>query len=233
MPRLVGILEAAKFIFISIFRGRYSVAISSPTPATINDIEETIRIGLEALRRAPMNDAITKALGFLIPEGFAPVVQLEEEGRKKRANSAASNWDPEKGEIVIYFERTAAHHPVRPQQTVSQPTAARVPKAAVPSEPAEATAEELQQCSEALSQAEAEGKPFIALKWFRDTALPSYSYPWTISPASRQRVLTKAIESGIVALDKVPNPKSPQFPTTTVRLANHTTPIDETVLAGN
>ena len=77
------------------------MAISPTTPATINEIEETIRIGLEALRRAPMNDAITRALGFLVPEGFAPVVQLEEEGRKKRANSAASNWDPEKGEIVI------------------------------------------------------------------------------------------------------------------------------------
>jgi len=117
---------------------------------------------------------------------------------------------------------------------VGQPTgASRVLKPEVPAEPAEATAEELQQCSEALAQAEAEGKPFIALKWFRDTALPSYSYPWTISPTSRQRVLTKAIESGIVALDKVPNPKSPQFPTTTVRLATHAAPIDETVLAGN
>jgi hypothetical protein len=210
------------------------VAISATTPATINDIEEAIRLGLEALRRAPMNDAITMALGFLIPEGFAPVVQLEEEGRKKRGNSAASNWDPEKGEIVIYFERTAASHPVRAQQFVGQPTGApRMAKPAVPAEPAEATAEELHQCSEALAQAEAEGKPFIALKWFRDTALPSYSYPWTISPASRQRVLTKAIESGIVVLDKVPNPKSPQFPTTTVRLVQRSASMDETVLAGN
>jgi len=217
------------------------VTPSSSTPATINEIEETIRAGLEALRRAPMNDTITAALSFLIPEGFAPVVQLEEEGRKKRSNSAASNWDPERGEIVIYFERTAASSSVRAQhvaQTVSQPFGAgRIAKAQTPTEPAEATAEELRQCCEALGQAESEGKPFIALKWFRDTALPSYSYPWTISAASRQRVLTKAIESGIISLDKVPNPKSPQFPTTTVSLSRQGESqgggLSETVLAGS
>jgi hypothetical protein len=203
---------------------------SSSAPTTINDIEETIRIGLEALRRAPMNNTITSALNFLIPEGFAPVVQLEEEGRKKRSNSAAANWDPERGEIVIYFERTSAaavhtpqaSHPVH--QTFGAPRAAK-PQA--PAEPAEATAEELRQCCEALASAESGGKPFVSLKWFRDTALPSYSYPWTISPASRQRVLTKAIESGAVSLDRVPNPKSPQFPTTTVKLNRQSEVVDD------
>jgi hypothetical protein len=215
----------------------YSVATIT-TPATINEIEETIRVGLEALRRAPMNDAITSALNFLIPEGFAPVVQLEEEGRKKRSNSAASNWDPERGEIVIYFERTAAVQP-RPSREENvfsgAQSLARFAKPQVPAEPAEATAEELRQCCEALAQAEGEGKPFIALKWFRDTALPSYSYPWTISPASRQRVLTKAIESGVVHLNKVANPKSPQFPTTTVSLQrqDESQPASEAVLSGN
>ncbi len=208
-------------------------AISSSGLTTINDIEETIRIGLEALRRAPMNDTITSALNFLIPEGFSPVIQLEEEGRKKRSNSAASNWDPERGEIVIYFERTSAAQPMRAPQgsyTVSQPLGTvRNSRPQAPAEPAEATAEELRQCCEALAQAEGGGKPFVSLKWFRDTALPSYSYPWTISPASRQRVLTKAIESGAVSLDRVPNPKSPQFPTTTVRLNRQSEMADATM----
>lgn len=214
---------------------------SSSTPTTINDIEETIRAGLEALRRAPMNETIMSALGFLIPEGFAPVVQLEEEGRKKRSNSAASNWDPERGEIVIYFERTSAGPTARTQQgsqAIGQSFgSARAMKPQVPAEPAEATTEELRQCCDALAQAESGGKPFVSLKWFRDTALPSYSYPWTISPASRQRVLTKAIESGAVSLDRVPNPKSPQFPTTTVKLNRQTEFADlllrEPVLTGN
>ncbi len=185
------------------------------SPATINEIERTIQAGLEALRRAPMNEAITAALGFLIPEGYVPVVQLEEEGRKKRGNSSAANWDPEKGEIVIYFEPIAAPRAARQEQGTQS---RRVAKAQLPAEPAEATAEELRQCCDALAQAESEGKPFISLKWFRDTALPSYSFPWTIAPASRQRVLTKAIESGVVVLGKIPNPKSTEFPTTTISL---------------
>ena len=195
--------------------------MNSFCPATINEIEEIIRAGLLALRRAPMSNTITSALNFLIPEGFTPVVQLEEEGRKKRSNSAASNWDPEKGEIVIYFERAAASRAAPQTVNAAIRFASRLP---VPVEPAETTAEELHQCCEALAQAQSEGKPFIALKWFRDTALPAYSYPWTISPASRQRVLTAAIESGAVELNKVANPKSPQFPTTTVSLARHGEP---------
>ena len=185
------------------------------SPATINEIERTIQAGLEALRRAPMNETITAALGFLIPEGYVAVVQLEEEGRKKRGNSSAANWDPEKGEIVIYFEPIAAPQAARQEQGTQS---RRVAKAQVPAEPAEATAEELRQCCDALAQAESEGKPFISLKWFRDTALPSYSFPWTIAPAARQRVLTKAIESGVVTLGKIPNPKSTEFPTTTISL---------------
>ena len=195
--------------------------MNSFAPGTINEIEEIIRAGLLALRRAPMNDTITSALSFLIPEGFTPVVQLEEEGRKKRSNSAASNWDPEKGEIVIYFERTAAAKTVPQAANAAVRFASRLP---VPAEPVETTAEELRQCCEALAQAQSDGKPFIALKWFRDSALPAYSYPWTISPASRQRVLTGAIESGAVVLSKVANPKSPQFPTTTVSLARQGEP---------
>ncbi|WP_263368040.1 hypothetical protein [Edaphobacter bradus] len=189
---------------------------TASSPATISEIEQTIQSGLEALRRAPLNDTITAALKFLIPEGFAPVVQLEEEGRKKRSNASASHWDPKKGEIVIYFEPIATARVARPQS--AQPVATgRVAKQQV-NEPAEATAEELKQCCDALAQAESEGKPFLSLKWFRDTALPSYSFPWTIAPASRQRVLTKAIESGVVVLGKIPNPKSIEFPTTTISL---------------
>jgi hypothetical protein len=74
---------------------------------TINDIEQTLQNGLEALRNAPLNEQITAALKFLTPSGYRPIAQLEEDGRKKRSNAAASNWNPETGEIVIYFERQA------------------------------------------------------------------------------------------------------------------------------
>src|ERR1700734_3158202 len=72
---------------------------------TISDIEQTLQNGLEALRNAPLNEQITAALKFLTPPGYRPIAQLEEDGRKKRSTAAASNWNPETGEIVIYFER--------------------------------------------------------------------------------------------------------------------------------
>lgn len=71
---------------------------------TVSDVEQTIQEGLEALRDAPLNDLIASALKFLVPTGYRPVAQLEEDRRKKRSTAAASNWNPETGEIVIYFE---------------------------------------------------------------------------------------------------------------------------------
>jgi hypothetical protein len=79
----------------------------SPVPQpTISDIERTVQNGLEALRNAPLSEQITAALKFLTPPGYRPIAQLEEDGRKKRSTASASNWNPETGEIVIYFERT-------------------------------------------------------------------------------------------------------------------------------
>jgi hypothetical protein len=87
----------------------------APTPEpTISDAEQSVQNGLEALRNAPLNEEITAALKFLTPPGYRPIAQLEEDRRKKRSTAAASNWTPETGEIVIYFERLeqAPNHPV-------------------------------------------------------------------------------------------------------------------------
>jgi hypothetical protein len=83
--------------------------VSYPTapqpPATISDLEQIIASALEGLRPAPLSESITAAFPYLLPNGLRVRVQLEEDGRKKRSTAAASNWNPETGEIVIYFER--------------------------------------------------------------------------------------------------------------------------------
>ena len=83
--------------------------VSYPTapqpPTTINDLEQIIASALEGLRPAPLSENITAAFPYLLPNGLRVRVQLEEDGRKKRSTAAASNWNPETGEIVIYFER--------------------------------------------------------------------------------------------------------------------------------
>ena len=97
----------------------------APTPEpTISDVEQTVQSGLEALRNAPLNDKITAALKFLTPPGYRPIAQLEEDRRKKRSTAAASNWTPETGEIVIYFEplEQASGHPAASKPGSQPPT---------------------------------------------------------------------------------------------------------------
>src|ERR1700722_9188992 len=78
---------------------------ASQSPITISDLEQIIANALEGLRPAPLSENITAAFPYLLPNGLRVRVQLEEDGRKKRSTAAASNWNPETGEIVIYFER--------------------------------------------------------------------------------------------------------------------------------
>lgn len=206
----------------------------APTPEpTISDIEQTVANGLEALRDAPLNDKITAALKFLTPPGYRPIAQFEEDGRKKRSTAAASNWNPETGEIVIYFERTKPEiTPAQPLSPSSEARSGATSGGAIPLERAErftiadtsveeireVTPLQIQQCCEALAEAEKAGKAFISLKWFRDTALMAPGYPWADSLAFRQAVLAKTIDVGAIVTSSIPNPKAPLHPTTTIKL---------------
>jgi hypothetical protein len=209
---------------------------------TISDVEQAVANGLEALRNAPLNEQITAALQFLTPPGYRPIAQLEEDGRKKRSNAAASNWNPETGEIVIYFERLSSEEHI-PEPLARVPADAsydpkftedEICKLSLPmqrelleSNDSEyagsceyhyAGKPQIQQCCEALAEAEKAGKAFLSLKWFRDVYLVARSYPWAAIPSSRQAVLARAIEAGAISTGQIPNPKAPKHPTTTIKL---------------
>ena len=70
----------------------------------------------------------------------------------------------------------------------------------------------------ALAEAERGGHAFIALKWFRDSFLPRKAFRWNQHPETRQSVLAEAIQRGVVMTSKIANPKTPAYPTTTIRL---------------
>lgn len=226
-------------------------------PTTINDLEQIIASALEGLRPAPLSENITAAFPYLLPNGLRVRVQLEEDGRKKRSTAAASNWNPETGEIVIYFERqesdsnppavttkaTTATNPgsgvlakehgrwdkqIREVKAGIRPDPLNIPREerhaatheailAALEEP-KVSDSEIQQLCVALAEAEKAGKAFIALKWFRDNELTTHGYAWADSLAHRQAVLAKAFEVGAIQTTPIPNPKSPQHPTTTVKL---------------
>jgi hypothetical protein len=59
---------------------------------------------------------------------------------------------------------------------------------------------------------------FVSLKWFRDTYLPKRGYAWATDPDIPRRMVHEAAESEMILTAKVPNPKTPEFPVTTIRL---------------
>jgi hypothetical protein len=186
---------------------------------SIPDAEEIIEDALNELASSA-DPGLAQALPFLAPPGYQAIVELcGENGRSKRRNAMADTWSPEEDEVRIYFERIDGEEmPPRP---------ARAPRAAVEHAfdddsqeaviPADLDARVKELCA-ALAEAERGGHAFIALKWFRDSFLPRKAFRWNQHPESRQAVLAEAIQRGVVVTSKIANPKTPAYPTTTIRL---------------
>jgi hypothetical protein len=166
-----------------------------------------------------IEQSLPKSLGGLPKQfqfpGYRPQVRLFDgkTDRKKKENAAAKCWSPESGEIRISFELDPGVSPASPVSMAVPP--------AVEAEPMsfEKPSEELRDLVKSLDQAESRpGYDFVALKWFRDSVLPAARPAWTDNAEARNRVLRDAIEKRFVLTSKVPNPKSPAFPVTAVRL---------------
>lgn len=189
---------------------------------SVPDAEEIIEEALNELAFSS-DPGLSRALHFLAPPGYQAIVELcSENGRSKRRNASAEAWSPEEDEVRIYFERIDGAEP-----------APRAPRAAAAVEhvyhedddddsqeaqiPADLDARVKELCA-ALAEAERGGHAFIALKWFRDSFLPRKAFRWNQNPESRQAVLAEAIQRGVVLTSKIANPKTPAYPTTTIRL---------------
>lgn len=187
---------------------------------TILEVEESIQNGIEALRSLPPTQKLSVIVQFLAPEGYHPVVELQEDGRKKRRTASVDNWSPETGEILISFAKD--------EKTIVKPTptiASTKPPAAAPVSfaanqhglPADISTRAVEELCSALEEAEHQGMAFVGLKRFRDIILPAKGFDWAMNADKRQAVLVGAVESGVVVTSKIANPRSP-FPTTTIRL---------------
>jgi len=195
---------------------------------TIPDAEEIIEDALnDEIANSPIL-GLARALQFLAPPGYAAIVELcGENGRSKRRDAYATNWSPEEDELRIYFERTDDDMTpaLRPRSGGrARPVAASRPDAEYEEDdsqlmaiPADMDVRVKELCA-ALAEAERGGHAFIALKWFRDSFLPRKAFRWNQHPDSRQMVLAECIQRGVVMTSKIPNPKTPAYPTTTIRL---------------
>ena len=187
---------------------------------TIPDAEEVIEEALSELAFS-QDPGLARALRFLAPPGYQAIVELcSENGRSKRRNASADTWSPEEDEVRIYFERLDENAlPVRQGRSsrVSSERDFDEEVDDVASVPADLEARVKELCA-ALAEAERGGHAFIALKWFRDSFLPRKAFRWNQHPESRQAVLAEAIQRGVVLTSKIANPKTPAYPTTTIRL---------------
>jgi hypothetical protein len=151
--------------------------------------------------------AYASVLRPLTPPGYSVVVRLEDDkGRKKRKNAAARHWDPSSDKISITYEKVEVSPapvvlPIPASQTLSH-------------------SRQISDVVRALDEAERTAA-FVALKWFRDSVLPGAGFPWTASLDARQAVVKQAIDGGMFLTGRAPNPKSPAYPTTTIRLNRH------------
>ncbi len=183
--------------------------------------EEIIEEALNELAYS-QDPGMARALRFLAPPGYQAIVELcSENGRSKRRTALADSWSPEDDEVRIYFERIEGDEPApRTSRTPRGAAAHQVeeedeePEVALPAD-IDARVKEL--CA-ALAEAERGGHAFIALKWFRDSFLPRKAFRWNQHPETRQAVLAEAIQRGVVLTSKIANPKTPAYPTTTIRL---------------
>jgi hypothetical protein len=212
---------------------------------TIPEAEEIIEEALEELAFTT-DPGLMRALRYLSPPGYQAIVELcGENGRSKRRNADALSWNPEEDEVRIYFERieddgeedeeriapapraraTRASHTPNGNGSYPISTNGNIAHAGVNGNVDDSTGglpadvdERIKELCATLAEAERGGHAFIALKWFRDSFLPRKTFSWNQNPESRQLILAEAILRGVVLTSKIPNPKTPAYPTTTIRL---------------
>lgn len=177
-------------------------------PRTVKDVENEIA-------SHPKFREVLRELG-LSSDRHRPSVRLHGRERdKRRTADFERNWSPETDSIRISFESAAAS-PTLTENEIE-------PRASDPD------GEKIGDLIRALDRAERRGLDFIALKWFRDTALPNERLHWAPDEDERQQILHDAIERRLVLTHKVANPKAPQFPVTAIRL-NRLAPIVRAIL---
>ncbi len=194
------------------------------TILSIPAAEEIIEEALNELAYS-QDPGLVRALRFLAPPGYQAIVELcSENGRSKRRNASADTWSPEEDEVRIYFERVGDGETPPPPRPVRAQRAAVIASSAFEEDDAQEAMlpvdidTRVKELCAALAEAERGGHAFIALKWFRDSFLPRKAYRWNQHPETRQSVLAEAIQRGVVLTSKIANPKTPTYPTTTIRL---------------
>ena len=170
---------------------------------------------------AQVEEKISEALKELkelnvLPAGYRCRVRICGQSRKKRQSASfETSWSPDSDSIEITFERNPERSQAELQPMPGIPAVAPLNSSSKPG----SVSEPLSDLIKALHRAQSQpGFRFVALKWFRDTALTSEGFSPTGGELARHIILREAIDRRLILTSKVPNPKSPQYPVTAIRL---------------
>ncbi len=174
---------------------------------TIADVQADLEAALEQLSRVPLPPGL-EGLKVLVPNGMTTSVSLRyaESDRQIRRTADASYWNPESCKAVIQF---------RPAERTTNGSERRSQTARLAQ-----TSDPLADLVKTLDQAERDPRfpEFVGIKSFRDRYLDKCGTAWALDRDRRHDVLVRAIEQRLVLRSSVPNPKSPSFPTTSIRV---------------
>lgn len=186
----------------------------------IEQVESSIAEELDK----PLKAAL-KRQGYPIHESLRLRLSLlNADGRKKRSNAVAHAWAPEKSEPAQFWlepfaaaETAAGSEAAQIAGKASKPGNPQIPPPG-PGAMVDLSPGEIELLT-ALDRAESTpGWSFVSLKKFRDEILPLENLTSIRSDIERQNVLRSAIEQRLILRKPVPNPKSPQFPVTSIRV---------------
>jgi len=177
--------------------------------SSISELESELQRSLASLREIDERGELPRALRPLLalapPDGASVHVSLRQRdsGRQLRLGAPVQSWSPKACGAWVVYEVA---------QGIGA-AAGSVPRSA------EGSGNPLQDFIAALDHVEKDPHlHFISLKWFRDTYLPKRGYDWAMDPDLPRQLVHEAAEAGMILTSKVPNPKTPEFPVTTIQL---------------
>lgn len=188
-------------------------------PQTVADLENDLENALSHVRELDARGALPaelRPLLLLCPvEGTSVHVSLRHRDRARqiRRHYGPHAFDQRDGAAWIVFEPP----PVESFGEERRPMRGEGPDRGGPTRGD--GGDPLDEFLRALDDAEHQPQlTFVSLKWFRDTYLVRMGFPWAHDPELPRRLLQEATDRGLVLTDKVPNPKQPDFPVTSIHL---------------
>lgn len=189
-------------------------------PITISDLEHDLENALDHVRQLDANGQLPpelRPLMLLAPvEGTSVHVSLRHRdlARQIRRNHGAQAFSQNDCGVWIVFEAPLPEAGRDGGRASGSET--RADRGAGPDRSGPRPFDEF-----VLALNDAENQPqltFVSLKWFRDTFLVKSGYRWAQDIEVPRRLLQEASERNVILTSRVPNPKQPEFPVTSIRL---------------